>query len=483
MSFLGNMFGANASRQAGTYQDTVNATPQMVSGSNIAATNTTNQNVALDPALQAQQAAFVNALQGQVAGTGPNPAQAMLAQNTGANVANQAALMAGQRGAGANVGLMARQAGQQGANTQQQAVGQGATMQAQQSLGAMGQLGGQLNQMQGQNVNVQQLNQAANMQSQLANQAANLEAQKANQANALGAAETNQAANLNAQLGSAQLNAQMANTSAQQNGQIAGGLMSGVSALGAALPGLLAQGGMVKQQYAGGGLTSLGSPLPLSLSDNSGVGGSDTLQKGISSGLSSLGKGIQGAIKKMGGPKSDTANIMSGGVPSDNAWASFTGAPGTKTSSGAPTDQATYDMYQSMQNPTGNETQPIESSPSPDMSGNLERGIDTDSANPGLAHGGKVPAKVSPGEVYLPPSKVKEVKAKGKDPIKTGEKIKGKAKVPGATDSYANDTVNKTLHEGGIVIPRSITQGDDPSGKAKAFIDAVLAHQNIRKRQ
>lgn len=96
--------------------------------------------------LQRQASAF-DQMQGVASGTGPNPAQAMLNQATGANVANQAALMAGQRGAAANVGLMARQAAQQGANLQQQAVGQGATMQANQSLNALGQLGGMANTM------------------------------------------------------------------------------------------------------------------------------------------------------------------------------------------------------------------------------------------------------------------------------------------------------------------------------------------------
>ncbi len=74
-------------------------------------------------------------------GGGPNPAQAMLNQQTGNNIANQAALLAGQRGAGANIGLMARQIGQQGAGMQQQAVGQAATMQANQQLAALGQIG------------------------------------------------------------------------------------------------------------------------------------------------------------------------------------------------------------------------------------------------------------------------------------------------------------------------------------------------------
>lgn len=88
------------------------------------------------------QNSVYNQLQGVTNGTGPNPAQAMLNQSTGQNVANQAALMAGQRGAGANVGLLARQAAETGANTQQNAVGQAATLQANQSLNALGQQSG-----------------------------------------------------------------------------------------------------------------------------------------------------------------------------------------------------------------------------------------------------------------------------------------------------------------------------------------------------
>ncbi len=83
-----------------------------------------------------QQQQLAQALQNQAMGVGPNPAQAALNQSTQANIANQAALMAGQRGAGANAGLIARQAAQQGAATQQQAAGQSATMQAQQQIAA-----------------------------------------------------------------------------------------------------------------------------------------------------------------------------------------------------------------------------------------------------------------------------------------------------------------------------------------------------------
>lgn len=121
---------------------------------------------------QDQQQALLAALQGQNAltnqnniysqlqqiaqGQGPNPAQAMLNQATGQNVANQAALMAGQRGAAANPALIARMAAQQGANTQQQAIGQGATMQANQALNALNAAGNMANTQAGQLLNTQQ---------------------------------------------------------------------------------------------------------------------------------------------------------------------------------------------------------------------------------------------------------------------------------------------------------------------------------------
>ena len=83
------------------------------------------------------QSQVYNQLQGVVNGTGPNPAQAQLANATGANTANQAALMASQRGASQNAGLIARQAAMQGAANQQNSAGQAAALQANQSLNAM----------------------------------------------------------------------------------------------------------------------------------------------------------------------------------------------------------------------------------------------------------------------------------------------------------------------------------------------------------
>lgn len=106
-----------------------------------------------------QQQQLANQLGQQAQGEGPNPALAQLANTTGQNVAQQAALMAGQRGAGANAGLMARQIGQQGAATQQNAAGQAAVLKAQQQLAAQQQLQQQQNMMAG--LSTQQIGQQA----------------------------------------------------------------------------------------------------------------------------------------------------------------------------------------------------------------------------------------------------------------------------------------------------------------------------------
>jgi hypothetical protein len=122
-------------------------TPEQLAASQ----NTVNSNLGQQQqfvnALQGQngignQSSVYNQLQGIASGQGPNLARSTLNQATGQNIANQAALMASSRGAGANAGLMARQAAMQGGALQQQAVGQGAMLQGQQTLGALGQMGG-----------------------------------------------------------------------------------------------------------------------------------------------------------------------------------------------------------------------------------------------------------------------------------------------------------------------------------------------------
>lgn len=271
----------------------------------------------------ANQSGVYNQLSGIASGQGPNPAQTMLAQATGQNVAQTGALMGSARGVSQNPGMMARQAGQAGANIQQNAVGQGATMQAQQSLGALNQMG----QIAGQQV----ANQAG------ATGALNQYAQ-GEQGQILGAAQGQNSSNIQNASQQNQANAAIAAENAKNQASGIGGLLN---AAGTAIG--LAQGGEVAP----------------------------------------------------GGPRSHIGQLM-------------------------------------------------------------------------LSKGGKVPARVSPGEIYLPPTKARAV-ASGKASPAAGEKIKGKAKVKG--DSYSNDTVKKTLKEGGVVVPRSIA-GD--LEKSAAFVRAVM---------
>ena len=89
-----------------------------------------------------------------------------------------------------------------------------------------------------------------------------------------------------------------------------------------------------------------------------------------------------------------------------------------------------------------------------------------------LANGGKVPALLSPGEKYLSPQDLAKVKD-GKNPMDAGKTVPGKAKVGGDKNDYANDTVKASLDEGGVVLPRSVTQGSNPRGDAAKFVASI----------
>jgi hypothetical protein len=105
-----------------------------------------------------------------------------------------------------------------------------------------------------------------------------------------------------------------------------------------------------------------------------------------------------------------------------------------------------------------------------------------DPSNQNYAKGGKVPALVSPGEIRIHAKDVKKV-AEGKKSPMSGEKIPGKAKVAGAKNSYANDTVPKTLNEGDIILPRSVTQSKNPHWAAHQFVSAIMAKQGTPTRK
>lgn len=241
-------------------------------------------------------------------GQGPNPAMAMLNQQTGQNIQNQAALMAGQRGAGSNIGLMARQAAQQGGALQQNAVSQGATMQANQSLNA---LQGALAAQQaagglGAGLSGQQAGLANTMAGQQIGQVnANAEAQLSNQQmmqNALAGYNNAQVGNYgNVNSG----NVSLANQQQQTRSGLLGGGLQGIGAVAGAL---FARGGEVKMAsggdpstpgywgLSGTGSSSSGSPSQSSFGQTLSMGDSATFQ-----GAAKAGQSIADAIKKKQG--------------------------------------------------------------------------------------------------------------------------------------------------------------------------------------
>ena len=328
-------------------------------------------------------------LRQQMMGQGPSVAQRQLAQTTGQNVAQQAALLAGQRGASANVGLAGRQIGQLGTQAQQQAAGQAATLRAQEQLAAQSGLAGLAGQQLGQMAGAQQLGIQGALQSQqnILNAVAQANAAKAG----------------------------VAQQTAAGQGRIVGGIFEGLSGLGGQAAAGGARGGVVGEDfanYASGG--QIGSDDYWSRLAQGDVMPSYSSPGVDSSAMSSVGKAIGQKVRSFVMPQQR-------------------GAMGTESAD-----------YKS------------------------------------LAMGGQVPAMVSPGERYLPPTEVEKVKEGKKPAYKAGEMIPGQAKVKG--DSLKNDTVPATLEEGGIVIPRSVMQSKNPEESARKFVAAVMAKQKMKRK-
>lgn len=375
MSFLGDVFSGasnNFTPQSafapGTQATTQNFQPAIQQGNQ-------NYNQATSGEFQ-----LASALQNQMYGIGPNPAQAQLQQATAANTANQASLMAGQRGAASNVGLIARQAGQQGAANQQASVGQAATLGAQQQLNAQSQLG-------------------------------NVYGNVAGQANSnLGINQGAQQAQNSAIAGQTSANNTLGAGIAQQNANTNQGLIGGVSNAGMAL---LAHGGAVPH-YATGGVTSQ-TQTPQVMN--------------VAPGLSKANFGFNFANRQPPNkdPMAGAQNITPSGYAGIDMGAQMGG------------DNLTYAANGGMMLPFAP-----------------------------MARGGKVKAMVSPGEIELKPSEVKDV-AQGANPLQIGDRIPGKPVVKG--DSLKNDIVRKDLDEGGIIIPRTKAKSEED---AKQFVAKTI---------
>lgn len=461
-------------------------------------------------AVQAQnglgnQNAVFGQLQGVANGTGPNPAQAQLAQATGANVANQAAMAAGQRGAGANVGLMQRQAAQQGAGIQQNAAGQAASLQAQQSLNALNQMGG---------LATNQANQQANAVGAYTGATQGEQGQILGSINGQNNANVGMTSNLNTG------QAQLAQTAAQGQegllGQLAGGVGSafhlaegGKIPSGSAqkAPTMYAYGTTEIQAPAGGGpQSSVGkffhgisasAPQPTPQAPAPANGAPKDFASGVAQGaaaasgikgiynkihdyfnpdpnsMSNIGAPLQNMDYQVGqGPlglgSSDVSAIPQG--PTANSFTSPTlGAPPT-----AP--QSILDMPELAPAKTeltsalgGGAGEAAAAGEAAEAAEDVE---DVGEAASLLANGGTVPALMSPGEQYLEPKDVKKV-AKGANPLAVGERIPGKPKYPG--NDYRNDVVPKNAKAGGLVIPNEIMQSKNPHWAAKKFVEAHMA--------
>lgn len=436
MSFLSSMFGSSTGSgfqaQSAPVIDPLTGQAQT---STTAAQGAIGQQQQLANALQAQngianQSAVYGQLGNIASGTGPNPAASMLSQQTGQNVANTASLMAGQRGASQNAGLIARQAGMQGAATQQQAVGQGATMQAQQSLNALGQQAGIAGQQVGNQIGAQQALTAA---------------QQAQTGQLIGANVAQNQANIANTQQQNQYNAAIAGGNQQAQSNIFSGITGAVGGAAA-----LAHGGFVHHYASGGGVTdfsnmygSSSGTTPMSAFGKS-LSGSNAASFQAGQGV---GQGINRGARALG------SLFTSSPTPGDTSPEVQAATP---TATPAP---ANTSVPMNVANTTG---------------GAAPYG----STSADFAHGGKVPAMVSPGEKYLPPSEVKKVEKGEKSAIQAGKTIHGKAKVSG--DSLKNDTVPKTLTEGGIVLPRSITQSKTPGRDAQRFVEALLAKQGSK---
>ena len=178
------------------------------------------------------EATLAGQLNNEANGQGPNPAAAELNQATGQNVQQTAALLASQRGAGTNAGLIGANAARTGANTQQAAVGQAATLSAEQQLAA---------QQAAANLAATQVNQG-----QSAIQGVNQQ-QQGEQTILQNANTANNNANVTATGNVNNTNASVASGNQAANQSLIGGALGGLSSIAAAF----AKGGIVRMDRGG----------------------------------------------------------------------------------------------------------------------------------------------------------------------------------------------------------------------------------------
>jgi len=515
---LNNNFQAGAANtQAGTNAAQLNQAYTGVQGA-------MSQEQALANALQpggtqaaSSQQDLLAALTAEAQGKGPNPAQAALNQNTANNIAQTAALMAGQRGAGTNVGGIARAVGQQGAATQQQAVGQEATMQAQQQLAAQQQEQAQQEAM------IAESGQTTNTLNQ----------QQQNEQNILQNANTSFN---NAQVGMQENmnNVNAATSAANQNmaGNIFGGILSGASSAVSSIASMFAKGGMVgrdmpdhirhvasiyhPKRYAEGGevaddsgedkssapeettlnsdesapqpssYTGGFSPSPSSASNGPGGGASvslpadqtnfaDAMKPSGGSGGGGGGGGMAGIAALAAMAKGGYVKKMAAGGQMDftgswNPMASTASAgPGGGSAVNLPAFQnAGWGKSDDKKKP--GDTESVGEAQPWELGGELAGG--GDNGNPGDQYFSS-PTGEDTGEMMTA--------AKGGWlGMMPGGKIPGKETGNPKQDSYSKDKVKVLASPGEIMLPLHVVHAADPGEAAKKFVEDVIAKHHSK---
>lgn len=457
--FLGltDKFNAgSANIQAGTNQDQLN---NAYTGAQTGLATQNNLTNTLQPGVgqaASNQAALAGQLANQANGVGPNVARAQLNQTTGQNAAAQAALMAGQRGTSANPGLIARQAAQQGANLQQQAVGQGATLEAQQQIAAQNNLA---------NLSNNQINQG---QTAASNQ------------NSAQQGEQNVLQNANTAANNAAVNMQsnINNTNAQTaiaNQNSNNGLFGSLSSAAGGLAGLFADGGEVP----------LNDPGQMTVPDASKKSGPD---------LSSLASVAMVAAANGGEiPQAHLAMLAGGGQLAPTSVQTASSMPQSFVANwlgGGPSmvdlkDPGGQSQIQSTAKPVDFAGMMPAQTPKTKGSAGVLPGagyVDADNKPAGTwnvsASNQDYPdtiAAAKGGKMQLPPQ-AKNIGGK----LKPGGKVPGKPAVKGAVNSYKNDDIAARLSPGEIVLPREVTQSKNAPAMAAAFVRKIQAKKGLK---
>lgn len=484
--------------------------------------------------LAAQQQGLAGQYQNLANGVGPNPAQAQLAQNTAANVAQTGALMAGQRGASQNVGLIARQAAQQGAQAQQQAVGQAATLQAQQQLAGLSGLANQQAAIGGTNQNIAGIaqNQVGQQQSQQTN-AANLATQQAGQQLSASQAAANTALGNQSNIYGLQSNINTTNAGIAAGNQKAqagliGGVLGSVGAGSANVGGQgQAYGGEIRK-YADGGPVAVPGPqvqTPNAYVAPPQTGAQSYIGRYMNGQIAPGGGGLNQDQGKSGQQMGESAyNLAKTGYQA--AKSLFNKGepeiePGIANNPGV--QAGSFDQRMTLDKLVGQEGQvngstfpstvtagsPVEgATDAAAAAGSSEAGISgaeaaataaeeaaaTLAAEEGgaeaaalfVAKGGQIepgydPHNPDPSTIGGTLQDIMSYLNKGGMPrkdLQSGGKVKASAPSQKATksgDSYSNDKIPAVLSEGEVVIPRSVMMSKDPVRNAAAFVQAVLA--------